>query len=55
MAEYNAKRVTWSGDPRVRSMRIKRKVERLLETYGLGEFKKHYPDQLSGGMRQRQP
>ena len=31
----------------------KRKVERLLETYGLGEFKKHYPDQLSGGMRQR--
>jgi len=31
----------------------KEKVERLLETYGLGEFKNHYPDQLSGGMRQR--
>ena len=25
----------------------------LLEKYGLGEFKKYYPDQLSGGMRQR--
>ena len=29
------------------------KVERLLETYGLGDFKNNYPDQLSGGMRQR--
>jgi NitT/TauT family transport system ATP-binding protein len=25
----------------------------LLEKYGLGEFKKNYPDELSGGMRQR--
>lgn len=25
----------------------------LLEKYGLGEFKKHFPKQLSGGMRQR--
>ena len=25
----------------------------LLEKYGLGEFKKHYPNQLSGGMKQR--
>ena len=25
----------------------------LLDKYGLGEFKKYYPDQLSGGMRQR--
>ena len=25
----------------------------LLEKYGLGNFKKNYPDQLSGGMRQR--
>lgn len=25
----------------------------LLERYGLGEFGDHYPDQLSGGMRQR--
>lgn len=25
----------------------------LLEKYGLGEFKKNYPEQLSGGMRQR--
>ncbi len=25
----------------------------LLDTYGLGEFKHHYPRQLSGGMRQR--
>jgi NitT/TauT family transport system ATP-binding protein len=31
----------------------KKKVERLLDTYGLGDFRKHYPDQLSGGMRQR--
>lgn len=28
-------------------------VDFLLEQYGLGEFKKHYPWQLSGGMRQR--
>lgn len=25
----------------------------LIDKYGLGEFKKHYPNQLSGGMRQR--
>lgn len=25
----------------------------LLNTYGLGEFKRHYPRQLSGGMRQK--
>lgn len=25
----------------------------LLEKYGLGEFRKHYPQELSGGMRQR--
>ena len=28
-------------------------TEYLLEQYGLGEFKEHYPWQLSGGMRQR--
>lgn len=28
-------------------------VDTLLEQYGLGEFKEHYPYQLSGGMRQR--
>ena len=28
-------------------------TEYLLEQYGLGEFKDHYPWQLSGGMRQR--
>ena len=28
-------------------------AERLLEEYGLGDFKNHYPKQLSGGMRQR--
>lgn len=31
----------------------RRKVMGLLDTYGLGEFKYHYPHQLSGGMRQR--
>lgn len=31
----------------------KAKVAKLLDTYGLGDFKLHYPDQLSGGMRQR--
>lgn len=31
----------------------RRKVIGLLDTYGLGEFKYHYPHQLSGGMRQR--
>ncbi len=29
------------------------KTEKLLEIYGLGDFKDHYPNQLSGGMRQR--
>ena len=29
------------------------RADRLLETYGLGDFKNHYPKQLSGGMRQR--
>ena len=28
-------------------------VERLLKTYGLYDFKDKYPDELSGGMRQR--
>jgi len=28
-------------------------AEKLLNTYGLGEFKNSYPNQLSGGMRQR--
>lgn len=28
-------------------------VSRLLETYGLADFKDKYPNQLSGGMRQR--
>lgn len=28
-------------------------TEDLLKKYGLWEFKKHYPNQLSGGMRQR--
>lgn len=28
-------------------------VEQLLRKYGLGEFMHHYPQQLSGGMRQR--
>lgn len=31
----------------------KNRVSRLLDTYGLGDFKNHYPNQLSGGMRQR--
>lgn len=28
-------------------------VERMLEIYGLWDFRHHYPSQLSGGMRQR--
>lgn len=28
-------------------------IKRLLKTYGLEEFMHHYPNQLSGGMRQR--
>lgn len=31
----------------------KKRAELLLETYGLDKFKHHYPNQLSGGMRQR--
>ncbi|AKL94197.1 ABC-type nitrate/sulfonate/bicarbonate transport system, ATpase component [Clostridium aceticum] len=29
------------------------RVTKLLDTYGLKDFKNHYPNQLSGGMRQR--
>lgn len=29
------------------------KVDRMLELYGLSQFKNHYPRELSGGMRQR--
>ena len=31
----------------------KKEVENLLKKYGLWEFRKNYPDELSGGMRQR--
>lgn len=31
----------------------KRIAHPLLDTYGLGDFKEHYPKQLSGGMKQR--
>ncbi|MFZ7130807.1 MAG: ABC transporter ATP-binding protein [Eubacteriales bacterium] len=31
----------------------KQKADYLLEIYGLDKFKHHYPNQLSGGMRQR--
>lgn len=31
----------------------KKRVEDLLESYGLERFKNHYPRELSGGMRQR--
>ncbi|QUH20138.1 ABC transporter ATP-binding protein [Alkaliphilus sp. B6464] len=30
-----------------------KRVTSLLDTYGLADFKDHYPNQLSGGMRQR--
>lgn len=32
---------------------LKSEVDELLKKYGLWEFRKHYPGQLSGGMRQR--
>lgn len=38
---------------RLKSADEKKKVNRLLEKYGLWEFRKKYPSQLSGGMRQR--
>jgi NitT/TauT family transport system ATP-binding protein len=31
----------------------KAKARKVIETYGLGEFRKHHPSQLSGGMRQK--
>ena len=36
-----------------KSVENKKFANKLLNKYGLGEFKKNYPDQLSGGMRQR--
>jgi NitT/TauT family transport system ATP-binding protein len=35
------------------SKESKEKVMHLLDTYGLADFRNHYPQQLSGGMRQR--
>ncbi|SMB92110.1 NitT/TauT family transport system ATP-binding protein [Desulfonispora thiosulfatigenes DSM 11270] len=42
--------------PEIQGLNIndaKKKVINLLETYGLKDFIHHYPNQLSGGMRQR--
>ncbi|WP_053956049.1 ABC transporter ATP-binding protein [Inediibacterium massiliense] len=33
--------------------KTKARTQKLLDVYGLGDFKDHYPSQLSGGMRQR--
>ncbi|WP_040212152.1 ABC transporter ATP-binding protein [Clostridium polynesiense] len=33
--------------------KTKEYLENLLDSYGLSSFKKHYPNELSGGMRQR--
>lgn len=38
---------------RVKDAKRKTDVERLLKKYGLWEFRKSYPERLSGGMRQR--
>lgn len=42
--------------PEIQGLDLKQARERaedLLRRYGLGDFMQHYPDQLSGGMRQR--
>ena len=38
---------------RNKSEEVRQEAEQLLKKYGLWEFRKHYPGQLSGGMRQR--
>ncbi len=38
------------GSPRTEALEAAKKI---LERYGLGEYADHYPNQLSGGMRQR--
>lgn len=38
---------------KIKDKNRKKEVENLLKKYGLWEFRKNYPDELSGGMRQR--
>lgn len=38
---------------KTKTQTAKKKAENLLKKYGLYEFKDNYPDELSGGMRQR--
>lgn len=38
---------------RINTAENKKYAQNLLDKYGLGDFKKNYPDELSGGMRQR--
>lgn len=38
---------------KINTQKNKEYAQNLLDKYGLGDFKKNYPDQLSGGMRQR--
>lgn len=40
--------------PEIKRMKIdENQIDETLKKYGLFEFKKHYPNELSGGMRQR--
>lgn len=53
MAEHKAEYTTRSGNSEKLTPENSDRIDDLIEKYGLKEFAKSFPHQLSGGMRQR--